>query len=70
MEVVMEQVPQTAGFTNVDASQGRDFFIEFLDARTGIQGERAVKELVLSLLALEPNMTPLRRAHWMNGGKN
>jgi ubiquinone/menaquinone biosynthesis C-methylase UbiE len=41
------------GFTNVDAIQDPNYFVEFLDARTSIEGERAVKELVLSMLALE-----------------
>jgi len=52
----MEQVPDATEFTDVDASRSGEFFIEFLDARTGIEGERVGKDLVFSLLELEPGM--------------
>ena len=48
------------GFTNVDESQeSGDFSISLLHSRTGIDGEREVKELVLALLRLKPGLTVL-----------
>src|SRR4051812_8849468 len=52
-EGLVTELPGVSGFTNVDAVQDPNYFVEFLDARTSIEGERAVKELVLSMLALE-----------------
>ena len=46
-------------FTEVDATQDSAFFIKFLDARTGIEGERSVKELVLAMLVLETGLSVL-----------
>jgi ubiquinone/menaquinone biosynthesis C-methylase UbiE len=41
-----------AGFVKVDQTSDPRYFIEFLDARKTIEGEREIKELVLDLLAL------------------
>src|SRR5262245_55261604 len=39
-------------FDQVDASSDASTFIEFLDARSGFAGERAVKELEIELLTV------------------
>jgi ubiquinone/menaquinone biosynthesis C-methylase UbiE len=44
----------TQGFTKVDQAADPRFFIEFLDARKTIEGEREVKELILEMLNLQP----------------
>lgn len=41
-------------FTKVDRTSDPRFFIEFLDARKTVEGEREVKELILDLLGLKP----------------
>jgi ubiquinone/menaquinone biosynthesis C-methylase UbiE len=40
-------------FTKVDQTSDPRFFIEFLDARKTVEGEREVKELILDLLGLK-----------------
>src|SRR6266545_1847272 len=57
--MVAEESPSATGFTEIDKTQDHSFFVEFLDARTGIEGERAVKELVLEMLALEKGLSVL-----------
>ena len=47
------------GFTKVDQTKDPCFFIEFLDARKTVEGEREVKDLINQLLALEPGMEVL-----------
>ena len=42
------------GFTQVDQTSDPRFFIEFLDSRKTIEGEREVKELILEMLNLQP----------------
>ena len=44
----------TGGFTNVDQTKDPRFFIEFLDARKTVEGERKVKDLIIELLGLKP----------------
>jgi ubiquinone/menaquinone biosynthesis C-methylase UbiE len=44
----------TQGFKQVDQADDPRFFIEFLDARKTIVGEREVKELILEMLTLHP----------------
>jgi ubiquinone/menaquinone biosynthesis C-methylase UbiE len=44
----------TQGFKQVDQAHDPRFFIEFLDARETIGGEREVKELILEMLDLKP----------------
>ncbi len=44
----------TSGFTQVDQTKDPRFFIEFLDARKTVEGEREVKGLIIQLLALKP----------------
>jgi ubiquinone/menaquinone biosynthesis C-methylase UbiE len=44
----------TQGFKQVDQAHDPRFFIEFLDARKTIEGEREVKELILEMLNLKP----------------
>jgi ubiquinone/menaquinone biosynthesis C-methylase UbiE len=44
----------TQGFKQVDQAKDPRFFIEFLDARKTIEGEREVKELILEMLDLHP----------------
>jgi ubiquinone/menaquinone biosynthesis C-methylase UbiE len=41
-------------FANVDRAGDPRYFIEFLDARKSIEGERAVKELIIEMLDLKP----------------
>jgi ubiquinone/menaquinone biosynthesis C-methylase UbiE len=41
-------------FANVDRAADPRYFIEFLDARKSIEGERAVKELIIEMLDLKP----------------
>ena len=41
-------------FTRVDDTRDTSFFVQFLDARTGIEGERQVKELEMTMLAVDP----------------
>lgn len=41
-------------FTGVDQTCDPRFFIEFLEARKTIEGEREVKELIIDLLGLKP----------------
>lgn len=41
-------------FTRVDDARDTSFFVQFLDARTGIEGERQVKELEIAVLAVDP----------------
>lgn len=41
-------------FTKVDQTSDPRFFIEFLDARKTVEGEREVKEVILDLLGLKP----------------
>src|SRR5260370_21018914 len=43
---------EVSWFAEVDESGDACFFIEFLDARKTIEGEREVKELILRMLAL------------------
>jgi ubiquinone/menaquinone biosynthesis C-methylase UbiE len=47
---IIEESP--AGFAGVDQTADQNFLIDFLDARRTIEGEREVKELILSLLEL------------------
>jgi ubiquinone/menaquinone biosynthesis C-methylase UbiE len=49
----------TTGFVNVDQMDNPQFFIEFLDGRRSIEGEREVKQLVIDLLDLKPGMRVL-----------
>src|SRR6516164_11756523 len=49
----------TGGFTKVDQTKDPCFFIEFLDARKTLEGEREVKDLIIQLLALTPGMEVL-----------
>jgi ubiquinone/menaquinone biosynthesis C-methylase UbiE len=49
----------TQGFTRVDQAADTRFFIEFLDARKTIEGEREVKDLILEMLRLEPGVRVL-----------
>ena len=49
----------TGGFTKVDQTKDPRFFIEFLDARKTLEGEREVKDLIIQLLALKPGMEVL-----------
>src|SRR6516225_12289893 len=49
----------TGGFTRVDQTKDPRFFIEFLDARKTVEGERDVKDLITQLLALKPGMEVL-----------
>jgi ubiquinone/menaquinone biosynthesis C-methylase UbiE len=44
----------TQGFTEVDQAADPRFFVEFLDARRTIEGEREVKQLILEMLDLKP----------------
>jgi len=44
------------GFTQVDQTSDPRFFIEFLDARKTIEGEREVKDLILEMLNLQPGL--------------
>jgi ubiquinone/menaquinone biosynthesis C-methylase UbiE len=44
----------TQGFRQVDQAHDPRFFIEFLDARKTIEGEREVKEHILEMLDLKP----------------
>jgi ubiquinone/menaquinone biosynthesis C-methylase UbiE len=46
-------------FTKVDQTSDPRFFIEFLDARKTVEGEREVKELILDLLRLKPGANVL-----------
>jgi ubiquinone/menaquinone biosynthesis C-methylase UbiE len=46
-------------FTQVDGSSDARSFIEFLDARSGFAGERDVKELEISMLAVAPGSVVL-----------
>jgi ubiquinone/menaquinone biosynthesis C-methylase UbiE len=41
-------------FSSVDQTSDPGFFIEFLEARKTIEGEREVKELIIELLELKP----------------
>jgi ubiquinone/menaquinone biosynthesis C-methylase UbiE len=41
-------------FVKVDQTSDPRFFIEFLDARKTVEGEREVKELILDMLGLKP----------------
>src|SRR5208283_3069410 len=47
------------GFTQVDQTSDPRFFIEFLDARKTIEGEREVKQLILEMLDLKPGVRVL-----------
>lgn len=49
----------TQGFAKVDQTADARFFIEFLDARKTIEGEREVKELILEMLELQPGLRVL-----------
>jgi len=49
----------TRGFVNVDEMNDPRWFIEFLDKRKTIEGEREVKNLTLSLLDLKPGLEVL-----------
>src|SRR5262249_39842299 len=52
-----DNIPQ--GFTRVDQTVDPRFFIEFLDARKTVEGEREVKDLILEMLRLEPGVRVL-----------
>lgn len=41
-------------FSSVDQTSDPHFFIEFLEARKTVEGEREVKELIIELLGLKP----------------
>jgi ubiquinone/menaquinone biosynthesis C-methylase UbiE len=49
----------TQGFTKVDQAADARFFIDFLDARKTIEGEREVKELLLEMLDPRPGASVL-----------
>src|SRR5436190_472325 len=55
----MTQTPDASGFVAVDQADDPRFFIEFLDARKTIEGERDVKELILRMLDLHDGATVL-----------
>lgn len=46
-------------FTSVDQTSDPRYFIEFLDARKTIHGEREVKQLIIERLDLKPGMSVL-----------
>lgn len=54
-----KQEDVAGGFTKVDQTKDPRFFIEFLDARKTMEGEREVKDLITQLLALKPGMDVL-----------
>jgi ubiquinone/menaquinone biosynthesis C-methylase UbiE len=49
----------TQGFTQVDQAVDPRFFIEFLDARKTIEGEREVKQLIIDSLDLRAGLRVL-----------
>jgi ubiquinone/menaquinone biosynthesis C-methylase UbiE len=53
-EATMADSEDATKFTRVDETRDTSFFVKFLDARTGIEGERQVKELAIVMLAVDP----------------
>src|SRR5262249_362470 len=53
VEGIMTESVDVTQFTRVDDTRDTSFFVQFLDARTGIEGERQVKELEIAMLAVE-----------------
>ena len=49
----MAETVDATQFTRVDDTRDNSFFIQFLDARRGIEGERQVKELEIAMLAVD-----------------
>lgn len=49
----MAETVDATQFTRVDDTRDTSFFVQFLDARRGIEGERQVKELEIAMLAVD-----------------
>jgi ubiquinone/menaquinone biosynthesis C-methylase UbiE len=55
----MPALSDATRFSNVEATHDPAALVAFLDARTGIEGERQVKEIELAMLRLEPGLAVL-----------